>query len=100
MDKPVAGVVLFLGLDDFFQIHLHFIRLGVVSQADAPRNTDAVGICHHGGLAKQVAQHQVRRFAPYAGQLQQLIHFVGHFAAVLLHQHIGALFDIRGLDPV
>ena len=80
---------------------LHLGRvLGAVGEAQSAGNAYAVGVRHHyaGGVV-HVAQNQVGGLAAHTGQLEQLLHGVGHPAAVLLHQHAGGGYNVPGLGP-
>ena len=96
MTKAVA---LFRG-QQLFQLHLHFIRILGVAQAEPVGNADAVGVGHHGRPPVDVARHEVGRLAPYAGQLDQLFHRVGNDAAELVAQHVRHGDDIPRLGLV
>ena len=81
------------------QVFLHLFRGGIGGKPQPPRDADAVGVGHHGGLAVYVPQHQVGGLAAHPGQLQQVLHVVGDFAAKLLFDHPAGAQNVLGLGP-
>lgn len=85
----VAEIVRFLRRQHLHKglFHLHRV-FGVLHKAQAVRQADAVRIRHYGGQAEHVAAHQVGAFAAHAGQLQKVLHGLGHPAVKFVQQHI------------
>ena len=92
----MAEVVGLLRGEHRAELHLHFDGvLGAVCEAQLPRDTDAVGVRnHHAGHMIYIAQDQVGGLAAHAGQLQQVLHIVGHLPAELLQHHPGGGHDV------
>ena len=99
--QSVAEVVRLLRRQDGAQLLFDAQRvLAAVRQAEAARDADAVRVAHVGGLAVDVAEDQVRRFAPDAGEGCELLHRAGDLAAVLFEQDLRALDDVLRLRVV
>ncbi len=98
---PMAEVVGLLRRQDLAQLLLHLGRvLCAVGEAQPAGDADAVGVCHHhAGGAVHIPQNQVGRLAAHSGQAQQILHGVGHPAAVLAEQHLGAQHHVTAFRP-
>ena len=97
MDKAVAETGLLGGFDDLFQSHLHLVGIFAAvfgGEAQLVADTDAVGVGNDGRVTVNIRQDQIGRLSTDTGQLEQLLHGVGHHAAVLLQQHDGGIFNI------
>ena len=56
-----------------------------------------MGVGDNGRLAEDVTQNEVGRLAAHAGQAQKISHVVGHLAAKVGQQHLGAGFEVARL---
>ncbi len=57
-----------------------------------------IGDDYAGGVVN-IPENEVGGLPPHAGELQQLLHGVGHFAAVVPKKHLGRGDDVVGLGP-
>ena len=77
---------------DRTQLLFHAQRIGAaVGKSETSRDADTVRIADVSRLVVDVAQDEIRRFAPDPGEGQKLLHRVGDFAAVLFQKELCAL---------
>ena len=92
---PVAEIGAFLRGEYLSQLLLHLFRVFALGQSQLAANADAVGIADHTPrLPVQIAQQQIGGLSAHTRQLQQRLHGVRHFAAVLLQQHPAGQHDV------
>ena len=97
----MAEVARFLRREYLTQLLFHTQRvLAAIGETQSPRDADAVRVADVGGLAVNVAEDEVRRLAPDAGQRRELLHRAGDLAAVLFEQNFRALDEILRLGVV
>ena len=86
--EAVTEVARLCGRDESPQRLFHLDRVLLVpNKAETVGQPDAVRVAHDGRLAENIAEDEVCGLASDARQPQQLLHRVGHPAAVLREQH-------------
>ena len=72
--------------------------LGAVGEAQLAADPDAVGVADHGARdAVEVPQQEVGGLPAHAGELQQRLHGVRYFSAVVRQKHLAGQDDVPGL---
>ena len=97
----MAEVVGLLRRQNGPELLLHLDRvLGAIGEAQQTGDADAVGVGHHhaGGVV-HVSQNKIGRLAAHSGQPEQVLHGIGHLAAVVPKQHLGGQHNILRLGP-
>ena len=72
--QPVTEIIAFLRRNEFPKCHLNLFRLlYALHQAHTINQSDAMGICHNGWLAKDIAQNQIGTLTTHTRQFQQFL---------------------------
>ena len=80
------------------QLRLDFFRVRFRRQAEPLRQPRDVRVHDHAGVEVEgVAENDIRRLAPDAGERREFVHGARHFAAEFFHQRNAAGLDVFGL---
>lgn len=70
-DESVAKIVRFFGRQNFSELLFYFQRVLALAQTKPSADADAVRVRYDGGLVVDVADNEIRRFAPDTRQRRQ-----------------------------
>ena len=96
-NQSVAKIIGFLRVKNRAKLSFAFCRVFGVGEPQQVRYTNAVGVADDGGLAVNVAHHEVCGFSAYSWEFGKLLDGVRYNAAVIPNEDFAGLRNIMGL---